>query len=67
MAGVYNQTFFDNHPDKANSDGVLYCVVLVNQKTMKRECLKIGIASGKDWRHVIKRCLLYTSPSPRDS
>ena len=52
MAGVYNQTYFENHPDKAKSDGVLYCVVLVNQKTMKRECLKIGIASGKDWRHV---------------
>ena len=37
MAGVYNQTFFDNHPDKANSDGVLYCVVLVNQKTIVLE------------------------------
>ena len=55
MSGVYNQTYFENHPDKAKSDGVLYCVVLVNQKTMKRECLKIGIASGKDRRHVIKR------------
>ena len=21
---------------------------------MKRECIKVGIASGKDWRHVVK-------------
>lgn len=53
--GVYNDTYFKNHPEERDKDGVLYCVVLVNQKTFKRECVKIGIAKGKDWRHVIKR------------
>ena len=33
----------------------MYGVVLVNKTTFERECIKVGIASGKDWRHVIKR------------
>ena len=53
--GIYNQKYFENHPEERNVDGVLYCVVLVNQQTSERECIKIGIAKGKDWRHVIKR------------
>ena len=53
--GVYNQTYFDNHPSEKERDGVLYGVILVNTKTWERECIKVGIASGKDWRHVIKR------------
>ena len=53
--GVYNQTYFDNHPLEKERDGVLYGVILVNTKTWERECIKVGIASGKDWRHVIKR------------
>ena len=28
---------------------------LVNKKTFERECIKVGIAAGKDWRHVVKR------------
>ena len=53
--GKYNQTYFSNHPDECDRDGVLYGVVLVNTKTFERECIKVGIASGKDWRHIIKR------------
>ena len=55
MAGMYNQTYFDNHPKEQVKDGVLYGVVLVNKRTYERECIKVGIASGKDWRHIIKR------------
>jgi hypothetical protein len=53
--GKYNETYFRNHPEDAEKDGVLYGIVLVNKKTFERECIKVGIASGKDWRHVIKR------------
>ena len=53
--GVYNQTYFDNRPLEKERDGVLYGVILVNTKTWNRECIKVGKASGKDWRHVIKR------------
>lgn len=53
--GLYNPTFFKNHPDIAESDGCLYIVVLVNKVTNQRECVKIGITKGKDWRHAIKR------------
>ena len=53
--GVYNQTYFDNRPEEQLREGVLYGVVLVNTRTFERECIKVGIASGKDWRHVIKR------------
>lgn len=53
--GVYNQTYFDNHPSEKEREGVLYGVILVNQTTFERECIKVGIASGKDWRHVVKR------------
>ena len=53
--GKYNQTYFNNHPEECDRDGVLYGVVLVNKKTFERECIKVGIASGKDWRHIIKR------------
>ena len=55
MSGVYNQTYFDNRPEEQERDGVLYGVILVNKQTFERECIKVGIASGKDWRHVIKR------------
>ena len=53
--GVYNKTYFENRPDEQLIEGVLYGVILVNQKTFERECIKVGIAKGKDWRHVIKR------------
>lgn len=53
--GVYNQTYFNNHPSEKEREGVLYGVILVNQTTFERECIKVGMASGKDWRHVIKR------------
>ena len=55
MAGIYNQTYFDNHPFEKEKDGVLYGVILVNKRTWHRECIKVGIASGKDYRHIIKR------------
>ena len=50
--GVYNQTYFDNRPLEKEREGVLYGVILVNQKTFERECIKVGIASGKDWRRM---------------
>jgi len=53
--GKYNETYFKNHPAEAQREGVLYGVVLVNKKTHEREIIKVGIAAGKDWRHVIKR------------
>ena len=55
MSGVYNLTYFQNNPEEATREGVLYCVVLVNKRTMKRECLKIGIASGRNWKDVLRR------------
>ena len=53
--GVYNETYFARRPEEKERDGVLYGVVLVNRKTYERECIKVGIAGGKDWRHVVKR------------
>ena len=55
MTGIYNETYFKNHPEEKDRDGVLYCVVLVNKKTYVRECIKIGIAAGKNWKDVLKR------------
>jgi len=51
----YNTTWFLNNPDKANSPGLLYVVVLVNRKTFRRECVKIGITKGKTWKDAIVR------------
>jgi hypothetical protein len=53
--GVYNETYFASRPEEREREGVLYGVILVNRDTYERECIKVGIASGKDWRHVIKR------------
>jgi hypothetical protein len=52
--GIYNETYFENNPEERDREGVLYGIVLVNTKTFERECIKVGIASGKDWRHIIK-------------
>jgi hypothetical protein len=51
----YNLTSFSNDPDKANSPGVLYVLVLVNKKTDERECLKIGITQGNSYKAVTTR------------
>ena len=53
--GKYNETYFHNHPKEKEKEGVLYGIILVNRKTFERECIKVGIASGKDWRHIVKR------------
>ena len=53
--GLYNPTFFKNHPEIAKSDGCLYVVVLVNKITNQRECVKIGITKGRSWKDAIKR------------
>lgn len=53
--GVYNKAYFDNNPEDKNKEGILYCVVLVNKKTNQRECYKVGIAKGKNWKDVLKR------------
>lgn len=53
--GIYNEKYFENHPEEREVEAVLYCVVLVNRSTMKRECIKIGIAKGRNWKDVIRR------------
>ena len=60
MSGIYNETFFQNHPQEASGPGVLYCVVLVNKTTHERECIKIGIAYGKNWKDVLRRSRGFT-------
>lgn len=60
MSGIYNETFFRNHPEEAKGPGVLYCVILVNKATLERECLKIGIAYGKNWKDVLRRSRGFT-------
>ena len=53
--GIYNATYFKNYPEEAALEGVLYIVVLVNKITNKRECVKIGITKGRNWKAAIKR------------
>ena len=53
--GVYNETYFKNHPEECEVEGTLYCVVLVNKMTQKRECIKIGITKGRGWKATLKR------------
>lgn len=53
--GLYNPTYFSNHPEIAIADGCLYVVVLVNKRTSMRECVKIGITKGRSWKDAIKR------------
>lgn len=53
--GVYNETYFNNNPEEAKKEGTLYCVVLVNKETHKRECLKIGITKGRGWKATLAR------------
>ena len=53
--GIYNPTYFRNHPEEATKESILYCVVLVNRKTSERVCIKIGIAKGRNWKDVLKR------------
>lgn len=58
--GIYNDTYFKNNPDECDKEAVLYCVVLVNRNSMKRECIKIGIAKGRNWKDVIRRANGFT-------
>lgn len=53
--GIYNDKYFINHPEECDREAILYIVVLVNQKTNIRECVKIGIAKGRNWKDAIKR------------
>ena len=53
--GIYNDKYFINHLDECDKDAILYIVVLVNQSTNIRECVKIGIAKGRNWKDAIKR------------
>ena len=53
--GKYNPTYFKNHPEESISPGVLYIVVLVNTKTNRRDCVKIGITKGTNYRDAIRR------------
>lgn len=55
MTGIYNSTYFRNNPEEKDTPGILYCVILVNKTTFKRECIKIGIAKGTSFRDVVKR------------
>lgn len=58
--GVYNATYFKNHPEERDIESTLYIVVLVNKETHRRECVKIGITKGKDWKAVLKRAKGFT-------
>jgi hypothetical protein len=58
--GIYNRTYFKNHPEECKKEAVLYCVVLVNKKTQEREAIKIGIAKGRNWKDVIRRARGFT-------
>jgi len=51
----YSTTYFKNNPDIASSPGVLYILVLVNKRTEKRECIKIGITKGSSYKAVSSR------------
>ena len=53
--GIYNATYFENHPEECDVEATLYCIILVNKATDKRECIKIGITKGRDWKAVLKR------------
>lgn len=53
--GVYNETYFKNHPEEGDKEATLYCVILVNKQTLKRECIKIGITKGKGWKATLTR------------
>lgn len=53
--GIYNPTYFKNHPEECNIDAILYVVVLVNKATNVRESVKIGITKGTSWKNAIKR------------
>lgn len=53
--GIYNKTYFINHPEERNKPAIMYCVVLVNKQTSERECLKIGITQGTSWKDALKR------------
>lgn len=53
--GIYNRTYFKNNPEERDLPGILYCVVLVNSKTLERECIKIGITKGTSNKDVLVR------------
>ena len=55
IGGVYNKTYFDNHPWEKDKEGVLYGVILVNKATWERETIKVGIAKGRTFKDVVKR------------
>lgn len=58
--GIYNETYFKNNPEEADVEATLYCVILVNKMTMKREAIKIGITKGKGWKAALKRSSGFT-------
>lgn len=58
--GIYNATYFKNHPEEADIEATLYCVILVNKMTQKREAIKIGITKGKGWKAALKRSSGFT-------
>ena len=52
--GVYNQTYFNNHPEEKEVDGILYGIVLVNQVSWERETIKVGIAKGRTYKDAVR-------------
>jgi len=52
---AYNTTWFNSNPEEAKKPGLLYVVVLVQKRTGKRECIKIGITKGNTWKDAIVR------------
>lgn len=53
--GIYNETYFANDTGRMHEPGLLYIVVLVNKSSQARECVKIGITKGTNFKDAIKR------------
>lgn len=65
LVGGYNKTRFLRDRELAESPGLLYCIVLVNKRTMERECVKIGITKGTSNKDVLKRAKGFKGYEPR--
>ena len=63
--GIYNKTYFDNHPLEKEKAGLLYGIVLVNKVTWERETIKVGIAKGTTFKDVVRRGRGFTNSEIR--
>ena len=45
----------DIKEEEVEGESLMDKYIRQQKETFERECIKVGIASGKDWRHVVKR------------